>query len=492
MPRAHERARRGSRREPGRACSPRGGTRSRAPATRRTARAARASPPCSGQRPVQRCEELDETEVGDEPGVVPAEALQRDDSDAPRSDAALASETCVSASSAEVPRPRGRSSGRAASRVAARSPPARSRRARGRRAARAPPLGGSSPHARITARSISTRPPDWMSWPQIASSVACATVAFRRGRSPRSARTERPSSGSRREPAMELGRVVVEREHEARLVDRLLARGAHDDRSVGRPAGPMPTVRRAASPSTRPVRAVSRSEYGPACSEAALDHASPPYSTTRGPDTSARAARRRRSHCAPGSGSSGSSSTSCSRLPRPPCSTSARTRLGFGEGDGCGTLNFFEERYPWPERITALGLHDGSGFRERYPGIRVRAGRRAARFHSTDGEFDIVFSNAVIEHVGGRERQRRFVSEALRVGRSVFVTTPNRRFPLEVHTLLPLVHWLPTPRLRGRVRPLGKGWAKDIHLLSRRGLRVALSRSGPHRESGPDAGGIVD
>ncbi len=35
--------------------------------------------------------------------------------------------------------------------------------------------------------------------------------------------------------------------------------------------------------------------------------------------------------------------------------------LGFGEGDGCGTLNFFEERYPWPERITALGLHDGDG-----------------------------------------------------------------------------------------------------------------------------------
>ena len=33
--------------------------------------------------------------------------------------------------------------------------------------------------------------------------------------------------------------------------------------------------------------------------------------------------------------------------------------LGFGEVDGCGTMNFFEEHYPWPERITALGLHDG-------------------------------------------------------------------------------------------------------------------------------------
>jgi SAM-dependent methyltransferase len=51
-----------------------------------------------------------------------------------------------------------------------------------------------------------------------------------------------------------------------------------------------------------------------------------------------------------------------------------------------------------------------------------------------DGEFDIVFSNAVIEHVGDRERQRQLVSEALRVGRRIFITTPNCRFPIEVHT----------------------------------------------------------
>ena len=43
--------------------------------------------------------------------------------------------------------------------------------------------------------------------------------------------------------------------------------------------------------------------------------------------------------------------------------------LGFGDGDGCATMNFFEESYPWPERITALGLHDGEGFRARYPDI---------------------------------------------------------------------------------------------------------------------------
>ncbi len=141
--------------------------------------------------------------------------------------------------------------------------------------------------------------------------------------------------------------------------------------------------------------------------------------------------------------------------------------LGFGDGDGCGTLNFFEEHYPWPERITALGLHDGGGFRARYPDIRYVQGDACA-LPFADGEFDIVFSNAVIEHVGGRERQRRLVSEAIRVGRRVFITTPNRRFPIEVHTRLPFVHWLPD-RLSHRVyRALGKGSATDVHLLSRR------------------------
>jgi hypothetical protein len=81
-----------------------------------------------------------------------------------------------------------------------------------------------------------------------------------------------------------------------------------------------------------------------------------------------------------------------------------------------------------------------------------------------------VFSNAVIEHVGGRERQRRFVSEALRVGRRVFVTTPNRMFPVEVHTRLPLVHWLPEGAAQAVYAALGKDSAKDLHLLSRRAL----------------------
>ena len=145
--------------------------------------------------------------------------------------------------------------------------------------------------------------------------------------------------------------------------------------------------------------------------------------------------------------------------------------LGFGEGDGCGTLNFLEEMYPWPERITALGLQDGVGFRSRYPHIAYVQGDACA-LPFADGEFDIVFSNAVIEHVGDRARQRLFVLEALRVGRRVFLTTPNRRFPIEVHTRLPVVHWLPDRVSHSVYRLAGKSFATDIRLLSKRSLEA--------------------
>jgi ubiquinone/menaquinone biosynthesis C-methylase UbiE len=60
-----------------------------------------------------------------------------------------------------------------------------------------------------------------------------------------------------------------------------------------------------------------------------------------------------------------------------------------------------------------------------------------------DQAFDIVFSNSVIEHVGDAAHQARFAKEIRRVGRSYWVQTPNRWFPVEQHLLTPFVHWLP-------------------------------------------------
>lgn len=123
------------------------------------------------------------------------------------------------------------------------------------------------------------------------------------------------------------------------------------------------------------------------------------------------------------------------------------TDAPFGAGS---TDNFFEALYPWPGQITAVGHTTLDRFAAAFPSVRaVRADGRELPF--ADGEFDLAFSNAVVEHVaGGRDGQRRFVHELCRVSRRVFVTTPNRFFPLEVHTLLPFVNWLP-PAARDRV-----------------------------------------
>jgi hypothetical protein len=60
-----------------------------------------------------------------------------------------------------------------------------------------------------------------------------------------------------------------------------------------------------------------------------------------------------------------------------------------------------------------------------------------------DGAFDVVFSNSVIEHVGNAQSQERFAREAMRVGRAIWIQTPNRWFPVEQHLLTPVIHWLP-------------------------------------------------
>jgi len=59
-----------------------------------------------------------------------------------------------------------------------------------------------------------------------------------------------------------------------------------------------------------------------------------------------------------------------------------------------------------------------------------------------DKSFDIVFSNAVIEHLAA-EDQKRMAKEISRVGRSWFVTTPNFWYPIEMHHKVPFFQFLP-------------------------------------------------
>lgn len=135
--------------------------------------------------------------------------------------------------------------------------------------------------------------------------------------------------------------------------------------------------------------------------------------------------------------------------------------------------NFFENRYPYPQRITALSDQDASWMEEHYQGLRF-VQSSALEMPFPDNSFDLVFSNAVIEHVGNGENQQQFLRECARVARRfVFITTPNRYHPVEFHTVLPFMHWLPKPVHRKLLRALGMDYfarEETLNLLSRHEL----------------------
>ncbi len=138
--------------------------------------------------------------------------------------------------------------------------------------------------------------------------------------------------------------------------------------------------------------------------------------------------------------------------------------------------NVLERKYPFPQRITAAGLGVPDDFRLTYPAIdyvRIEANRPLP---FADGAFDIATANAVLEHVGSTADQLRFVAELARVARRVYITVPNRYFPIEHHTALPLVHFSDAG-FAAACRWFGKAeWAdeRNLILMSQARLRATV------------------
>lgn len=91
-------------------------------------------------------------------------------------------------------------------------------------------------------------------------------------------------------------------------------------------------------------------------------------------------------------------------------------------------------------------------------GFRSMGGDARAMPQFPDRHFDVVFSNSVIEHVGDRADQRRMAEEVRRVGRSYFIQTPSRSFPMEPHFLFPFFQHLPVEARVQLLRRLPLGW----------------------------------
>jgi SAM-dependent methyltransferase len=133
-------------------------------------------------------------------------------------------------------------------------------------------------------------------------------------------------------------------------------------------------------------------------------------------------------------------------------------------------------------QITILNL---AREKSHYSNVRSTIGDARDMRHFSDGQFDVVYSNSVIEHVGAGEHMIRMASEIRRVGKRYFVQTPNRYFPIEPHFVFPMFQFLPIPLRVLLVQNFSLGWisresdrrraeeaVRSVNLLSRRELQV--------------------
>jgi hypothetical protein len=147
--------------------------------------------------------------------------------------------------------------------------------------------------------------------------------------------------------------------------------------------------------------------------------------------------------------------------------------------------NLVERKYPYPDRITAAGLGAAGEFRATFPKVTYTQIEANRPLPFPDKHFDIATSNAVLEHVGSRTNQKLFVREMIRVAHRVFISVPNRWFPVEHHTGIPFAHYWERS-FRIACDGLGRSeWTQQANLIlmSRRSLQ-ALAPAGVPRRTG--------
>ncbi len=108
-----------------------------------------------------------------------------------------------------------------------------------------------------------------------------------------------------------------------------------------------------------------------------------------------------------------------------------------------GTIEYWKQVYdiknnPLNLKITLLNLEfESKDNNDIFDYVTENAKELSFENHS----FDIVFSNSMIEHLGGLEQQLLAVNEMKRVAKYIYMQTPNIFFPIEPHFQILFIHW---------------------------------------------------
>ena len=106
-----------------------------------------------------------------------------------------------------------------------------------------------------------------------------------------------------------------------------------------------------------------------------------------------------------------------------------------------GTVEHWHTSPVVPAHLTVLNLMEQDAWDDR---IDVVVGDACETPTSLRGKhFDLVYSNSVLEHVGGHARRQQMADVIAEGGDHHWVQTPNRYFPIEPHWLFPGFQFLP-------------------------------------------------
>lgn len=126
-----------------------------------------------------------------------------------------------------------------------------------------------------------------------------------------------------------------------------------------------------------------------------------------------------------------------------------------------GTMHWWARAPVVPQHVTIVNLEVDKGSEEPWLTYIVGDACRADSLLAGQS-FDLVFSNSLIEHVGGHTARSALARVIRSLAPRYFVQTPYRYFPVEPHWLFPGMQFLPVPA-RGFIAPrwpLGhtRGW----------------------------------
>lgn len=117
-------------------------------------------------------------------------------------------------------------------------------------------------------------------------------------------------------------------------------------------------------------------------------------------------------------------------------------------------------------RIDCFNINPSHNQAAGVPNVSIHQGDATDLSSIAVGQYDIAFSNSVIEHVGLWRSQVRMADEVRRVAKHYLIQTPYFWFPVEPHCRTLFLHWVPESVAYRMIMRKRRGYWKKAETVS--------------------------